>query len=322
MENQVEGAAIAVDENGDPILDSNGNPIAATDLSDSGADPATTNPGAADDQLTSDDPTSFDPPPVPTGVIFGTVFVDDNNDGIQQSGEEGIAGVEITLTGTDVFGSPVTRTTLTDANGNYTFDGLQAGTYTVTQTQPEGFIDGIDTNASGAESGVNDSLPGINLGFGESINSGTFGERRTGVTGNPPNLPFLSPIIGSPIANLLNGFAGGQSTIFSGTPINSNANPLSLDSGRAVSGGYAGSGITGEDCGCPEPVDACSEPVVSDEGQVVTEVVEEAMIMDPALLEGGGVIMDAESECVTQEAPVEQIICDPQGRAGSSPSSR
>ena len=313
LANSIIGSGNAIDANGDEILDSNGDPIVANDLSDSGGDPSGTNSEAPDDQGTPDDPTVVDPPAVPTGEISGTVFDDSNNDGVQQPNEAGIAGVEITLTGTDFQGNSVTRTVLTDVNGRYTFTDVPAGTYTVTQTQPEGFDDGIDANADGSVTPVNDVLSEINLGFGESIEVGTFGERRTGVTGNPPNLPFLSPIIGSPIANLLNGFAGGQSTIFSGTPINSNANPLSLDSGRAVSGGYAGSGITGEDCGCPEPVDACSEPVVSDEGQVVTEVIEEAMIMDPALLEGDGVIMDAESECVTQEAPVEQIICDPQG---------
>ena len=252
-------------KNGDPILDSNGNPITATDLSDSGADPATTNPSAADDQLTSDDPTSFDPPLVPTGVISGVVYIDDNNDGFQQPGESGISGVEVTLSGTDVFGNPVTRTALTDGNGRYTFDGLQAGNYTVTQTQPDGFSDGIDRDGSGGVTPVNDVWSGINLGFGQTIDTGLFGEQRTGASGNPPNLPGLGRIFNSPILSLLNGAASGPGPIYSGVPINSNADPLSLESGRAVSGGYATDATAGDcgcpepDCGCPEPVDACGE---------------------------------------------------------------
>ena len=46
-------------------------------------------------------------------------------------------------------------------------------------------------------------------------------------------------------------------------PINGNADPLSLDSGRAVTGGYSGSGVGFgdglEDCGCSEPVNDGSE---------------------------------------------------------------
>jgi hypothetical protein len=262
LENQVSGSGNGVDENGGEILDSNGNPIAASDLSDSGVDPESSNPDAPDDQRTFDDPTLFDPPPVPTGEITGTVFVDDNNDGIQQPGELGIADVEITLTGTDVFGNPVSRTVLTDANGNYTFDNLQAGTYTVTQTQPEGYTDGIDTGLSGAESFANDTLSQVNLGFGETVDSGRFGERRTGAAGNPPNLPGLGSILNSPVSSLLQSVAGGPGPIYSGIPINANADPLSLDSGRAVSGGYAVDGTVNDcDCGCPEPINPCCQPV-------------------------------------------------------------
>ena len=55
--------------------------------------------------------------PVASGSISGVVFQDNNNDGIQDAGEVGIAGVQIVLTGTDVFGNPVQRTVITDANG-------------------------------------------------------------------------------------------------------------------------------------------------------------------------------------------------------------
>ena len=63
---------------------------------------------------------------VPSGQIGDTVFNDLNNNGVQDAGEPGIAGVDITL-GTAVS----TTTTTTDANGNYLFTGLGATTYQV-----------------------------------------------------------------------------------------------------------------------------------------------------------------------------------------------
>ena len=73
----------------------------------------------------------------------------------------------------------------------------------------------------------------------------------TGATGNPPRIPGLPPIASFPISQFLN----GPGPIYSGIPINGNADPLSLDSGRAVTGGYAGtSGDIGfGDCGCEAP---------------------------------------------------------------------
>ena len=266
LANQVTGDANAVDGNGNQILNSNSNPITANDLSDSGFDTRGTNPNVPDDQGTPDDPTLFDPPAVPLGEIAGTVFQDDNNDGFQQPGENGIAGVQITLTGTDVYGDPVNTTVLTDANGRYLFQGLNAGTYTVTQSQPIGFVDGIDIGDP-AFTAANDQFSNIQLGFGQTIDATTFAEQLSGdsslTAGNPPNLPFLGPLVNNPISNLINGFIGAQSTIYSGIPINANADPLSLDSGRAVTGGYTGSGDGwGENCDpCGEVIDPCGEAV-------------------------------------------------------------
>ena len=76
--------------------------------------------------------------------ISGVVFMDVNNDGVQQGVDNGLAGVTIELTGADWLGNPITpRTTTTDANGAYSFTGLPPGTYTVTEpTQPTGTSNG------------------------------------------------------------------------------------------------------------------------------------------------------------------------------------
>ncbi|QTR50172.1 SdrD B-like domain-containing protein [Candidatus Thiothrix anitrata] len=49
------------------------------------------------------------------------VLKDLNANGVKDSGETGIAGVTITLTGVDALGQPVTATATTDANGVYSF---------------------------------------------------------------------------------------------------------------------------------------------------------------------------------------------------------
>jgi uncharacterized surface anchored protein len=71
-----------------------------------------------------------------------TVFHDKNADGIQDEGEEGIAGATVTLT--DADGN--TTETTTDANGNYNFDGLTPGDYTVDFTTPEGYTESSPAN--------------------------------------------------------------------------------------------------------------------------------------------------------------------------------
>ena len=74
--------------------------------------------------------------------ISGVVFVDANNDGVQQAGEPGLAGVTVTLTGSNAQGAINAMTVTTTANGSYSFTKLQAGTYTVTETPPVGFFQG------------------------------------------------------------------------------------------------------------------------------------------------------------------------------------
>ena len=75
--------------------------------------------------------------------ISGQVFLDHDNNGLKDGTDKGIGGQTINLTGTDSSGNPVTRSTTTQADGSYRFDGLPEGTYTVTQPgQPDGTSNG------------------------------------------------------------------------------------------------------------------------------------------------------------------------------------
>jgi uncharacterized repeat protein (TIGR01451 family) len=88
-------------------------------------------------------------------VISGTVFLDQNNDGVEDGPDAGITGVTMTLTGTDINSLPVSKTTTTDSNGNYSFTNLVPGTYTVTETAPQtGSSNGITTAGSVSNGGT------------------------------------------------------------------------------------------------------------------------------------------------------------------------
>ncbi|MBY6064146.1 SdrD B-like domain-containing protein [Pseudidiomarina sediminum] len=106
--------------------------------------------------------------------IAGRVFVDSNNNGIQDAGEVGLAGVEMQLAGDSAFGADVctlvTCTVVTDSNGDFEFTGLpnnDSNGYTVTQVQPQDYTAGQNTvgDAGGTfnERNGNVELRGIDL---------------------------------------------------------------------------------------------------------------------------------------------------------------
>src|SRR5690606_8831261 len=71
-----------------------------------------------------------------TGSIGNFVWHDLNGDGIQNIGEPGMVGVNVSLL--DISGF-VVATTVTNANGNYLFDNILAGTYLVRFGLPSGY---------------------------------------------------------------------------------------------------------------------------------------------------------------------------------------
>ena len=91
--------------------------------------------------------------------ISGTVFLDQNNNGLQNGPDTGISGVTIELLDN---GGSVVATTTTDASGNYSFSGLVPGSYAVRQpTQPSGTSNGITTAGTVANGGTSGSVTGV-----------------------------------------------------------------------------------------------------------------------------------------------------------------
>ncbi|MDZ4780472.1 MAG: SdrD B-like domain-containing protein, partial [Planctomycetia bacterium] len=118
------------------------------------------------------------------GSLAGFVYVDTDNDGVFDPGEPPIPNATVTLTGTDDLGAAVNLVVQTSATGAYLFDNLRAGTYTITETQPAGFLDGKDTIGTPGGTTANDvfsnivlpvSFDGVNNNFGEILASSIAG---------------------------------------------------------------------------------------------------------------------------------------------------
>src|SRR5207249_1263332 len=108
--------------------------------------------------------------------LAGTAYVDANNNGAQDAGEAGIAGVTVKLTGTDDLGHAVSLTTTTDSGGSYSFTNLRPATYTVTETPPAGYFDGKETVGSLGGTAGTEKFTGVVVGSGASGTGYNFGE--------------------------------------------------------------------------------------------------------------------------------------------------
>jgi prepilin-type N-terminal cleavage/methylation domain-containing protein len=89
-----------------------------------------------------------------SGTIAGTVYLDDNEDGIFDFGEDGIASVTISLNTGD--------TTLTDADGYYSFT-VPPGTYNVAEDDLGGYASTTVNNVTNVHVG-DDSTTIVNFG--------------------------------------------------------------------------------------------------------------------------------------------------------------
>ena len=157
--------------------------------------------------------------PVNSSSIFGFVYVDANNDGIFQSGTESpIGSVHLVLSGTDNLNNPVSIPVNTAGDGSYSFPNLRPGTYSIVETQPSGFFDGLDTPGTlfggTAAAPPGDTISGIVIPAGSNASAANynFGERiaadlaLTKIVSNP------TPSVGDVITYTLTLTNNGPST--------------------------------------------------------------------------------------------------------------
>jgi uncharacterized repeat protein (TIGR01451 family) len=139
---------------------------------------ATVTATTADTNATNNSATAVTAVDPLTSTIAGFVYVDANSNGTRDTGEVGIAGVQITLTGTDTLGNAVNRAVTTDNTGQYLISNLAAGTYTVRETQPAGFRDGSESVGTGATATAGDDVfTALGLGVDTDAANFNFGER-------------------------------------------------------------------------------------------------------------------------------------------------
>ncbi len=79
---------------------------------------------------------------LPPAIISGTVFLDLSTNGVQNTNDPPIAGVLLELTGIDRFQQPVNKKFWTGPDGKYEFNGVEIGTYVLTEKQPNLFNQG------------------------------------------------------------------------------------------------------------------------------------------------------------------------------------
>jgi hypothetical protein len=108
------------------------------------------------------------------GSISGYVYFDSNLNGVRDLGETGLSNVFVDLQGV-AFGVPIFQSTITGADGSYSFPGLQPGRYIVTEIQPGFYTDGLDRIGTQGGDAFDDQFHII---LGEAINGfeNNFGE--------------------------------------------------------------------------------------------------------------------------------------------------
>ena len=109
------------------------------------------------------------------GAIGNYVWIDENNDGMQDAGEPGIANATVELL--DASGN-VLATTVTDSAGGYIFKDLGPGDYQVRvdeTTLPMGLMQTTNPVNGGSDFGNQSQPYGITLGAGEENLTADFG---------------------------------------------------------------------------------------------------------------------------------------------------
>jgi uncharacterized lipoprotein NlpE involved in copper resistance len=121
----------------------------------------------------------FSVPTVSAAAISGVVTTNGGD------GPVGMAGVQVTLSGTDAQGRSVTLTVTTDGSGAYSFTGVAAGTYMLTAETMTGYsqnlasagtvngqVDGLGGSGVITQIVLNGGDAGINYNFREQFGSG------------------------------------------------------------------------------------------------------------------------------------------------------
>ena len=178
-----------------------------------------------------------------TGAIGDRLWIDVDNDGVQDAGEPGLMGVEVRLfadnNGDGIYETQVGATQTTGADGRYVFIGVAPGAYRVV-VNGGAVPGGYALNSSGDPDGLADNrtlvvlAPGdvfVNADFGYVPDAGTYGTvngtvwfdadaDQTGPAGTPAGTPVDADEYGIPgvVVSLIQD-SDGDGTWDAGEPI-------------------------------------------------------------------------------------------------------
>jgi choice-of-anchor A domain-containing protein len=126
-------------------------------------------------------------PPLPPSQVSGLVYFDMNKDGQPQDNETRFQGVFVVLSGHDLDGNLVSRSTTTDAGGIYAFSGLLAGTYAIQATPPSGYMPGQASTGAFGGTAQSNQISAISIPAGQSSGGYNFAEVVCDVSPMPPS---------------------------------------------------------------------------------------------------------------------------------------
>ena len=98
--------------------------------------------------------------------ISGTYFMDNNDNSVEDAGDMAVADATVSL----IADGQVVATTTTDADGNYSFEGLTAGTYQVRFDAQDDKIF-VDANA-GSDEAADSDVTELELGDDQNVEAG------------------------------------------------------------------------------------------------------------------------------------------------------
>ena len=179
-------------------------------------------------------------------TIEGRVFVDQNNNGVQNGADTPLANVTVELLDA---GGLLIATTTTDSNGDYRFAGLPPGVYSVREpTQPAGTSNGI-TTAGPVGNGGTVGAPSATTVAPSRINAITLPPNTTSGGNNFAEIPNGRSVSGQVFVDYDNNGSfestdnglGGQTLVLTGVDIN--GNPVNLSTVTNPDGSYRFDGV-------------------------------------------------------------------------------
>jgi hypothetical protein len=108
--------------------------------------------------------------------LSGFVYLDGNGNGVKDPGESGIAGVNVTLSGTSDLGQSVNLSQATGSDGSYHFLNLRSGVYTISEIQPASYLPGKETVGTAGGTVGDHQISAISLAAGVAAVDYDFGE--------------------------------------------------------------------------------------------------------------------------------------------------